>query len=486
MMLRLLILCYVCVTASCSITTNNPAADRLKSSKIVNTGSTEDKSTPSPDAGELPKSAQQLNTLTHQFEPTELQTLFSEAITQVESTLGTNLSGVKLVIDNQLQRKKVIARQLKESQHIRPNVATNSILPDSTQAIYDRDSDTVFFHPDIEHRFPPLVGSSRKLAREYLRFVMLHELVHASDARKGRINLRWPSIRTMTNAAYVREGHAHYWSKTMCRQSGCQMFVEKQKQSSEKDKIISFYDVGEKFIAGLMAIDASGALIDTAFRQPPSNEYQIIFPELYPDEARDQNTRRITEAVVSAKLPWQTGDYTALTINTIDTRALQRTAIRSARKQLKQLANITMGDSAVSFVKANTSTRQNITVQVLETDTRASANRAYQRMEELHASARGIGRMYRITPQPWNTNTGSRVLGIDNGRNVEVRYFSGTTGKSPDSVTDAPFSLDITLAHADRYIVRILNINATHNELIEASESVLLNLLNTTPLHPIQ
>ena len=87
MMLRLLILCYVCVTASCSITTNNPAADRLKSSKIVNTGSTEDKSTPSPDAGELPKSAQQLNTLTHQFEPTELQTLFSEAITQVESTL---------------------------------------------------------------------------------------------------------------------------------------------------------------------------------------------------------------------------------------------------------------------------------------------------------------------------------------------------------------------------------------------------------------
>ena len=94
--------------------------------------------------------------------------------------------------------------------------------------------------------------------------------------------------------------------------------------------------------------------------------------------------------------------------------------------------------------------------------------------------------MYRITPQPWNTNTGSRVLGIDNGRNVEVRYFSGTTGRSPDSVTGAPFSLDITLAHADRYIVRILNINATHNELIEASESVLLNLLNTTQLHPIQ
>ena len=486
---RFIALCCFYTLASCSVSNIRNSQSHTDTYEGAHSNSSPDttsiNSQPADKLGkQLIESALELNTSARLLDQIELQALFSESVTQAENTLGTDLSDVKLVVDDRAEHRKVIARQVQKTQHLLPDKTNQLGLVSSAQAVYDPDTDSIFFHPDIQRHFPSTVGKSRKLAKEYLRFVMLHELVHASDARYGRLNLEWPTIRALTNAALVREGHAHYWSSEMCRQQGCSSFIRKRSQqlknqqnrSIPEDQITGFYEVGKRFIEGLLLKDPGGGLIDTAFRHPPSNEYQILFPEFFPDKTSDLKNQRIANAVLEADLPWNNSDYKALTIGTIDTKDFQRTASRKTQKYLKQLANITVADGAISFVKSGSRKQQNLSVQVLETDTEASAENAYRAIMTLHDTARGIGAQYGITPQPWKTNKASGEI-IVNNQKFKARFFTGTNGRSLNAESSTLHSVDIAVALADRYVVRILNINDTHHDLPKASESILSNLL---------
>ncbi len=376
-MIRIIVLYSFIALSACSVTSEGERkpSDQKTDPTRSDTDS-ESKSNVASKADTSKELAKLLETLTkesitrHKFDPAELQSLFTQSVVQAENTLDTELSGVRLITHDRREFMTAISAQVSKSVHLLPRKKQTAwIYSDAVQAIYDPDSDIIILNHRIDRRFPAVVGESRELAQQYLRFVMLHELVHAVDARKGRIKFNWSTVREMTNAAIVREGHAHYRARIMYSDEGCREFVRKYQKSvaakhgepSDPADTLIYYEVGAKFIDHLYKKKANQnkageELIDLAFDEPPIDEYQIIFADLYPDESRNKVNKHIIQSIQAIPMPWNDRGYKEIVTNTIDQNGF-RNAV--GQKPSSQLTEIIQGDGTVSYIRPDEDSEQN-------------------------------------------------------------------------------------------------------------------------------
>ena len=436
-------------------------------------------------AKKLLDSAERLRSLKHTFTDDQLQALFSEAKDQAEQKFSVDLDEVSLSLVDRFRYQNVLSSQLKQSAHLFPKTARLPWqLGDATQAIYDLESQSVFLHPNITRRYPFIVGTSRELATEYLRFVLLHELVHAVDHSKQRLKLNWPTIRLMTNTAVVREGHAHYWASIMCEEQGCENYINKirtirSRQSTRfapPNDTMVMYETGERFVKHLAAKDSSGDLLERAFLNPPTDEYQILFPDLYPDSTRDESNQRVLDVIRSVELPWQ-GDFPAeMVMNTVDKFAMRNAANDRLRPAYRKLANSVRGDGMVGYFPNAPGQTGNVVLRVIEASRQQYAEQSYKTMVSRHRKQSDVQKFYQLKLPDWVFERDSKELGIG-GNKMSVDFINGrshSTGTASDSKTTA--RIQVMVMRGERYIVRIENFTNDIYDLTGVGEQVMRKL----------
>jgi hypothetical protein len=461
------------------------ATTQPRNDESDNTAGTSDSKAPAGTAQKLVESAGRITSLRHEFSDQELQAMFADAAEQVEQKFSIDLSAVKLSLVNRIMYQQVIRGQLKNSEHLFPGLARRPWqLGNATQAVYDPSSSSVFLHPDLTRRYPLIVGPSRALATEYIHFVLLHELIHAVDDINQRLRLEWPTIRLMTNSAVVREGHAHHWASAMCEEQGCANYIRQARESrrrqntrfSPPNDTLVLYETGERFVRHLLENDSSGQLLERAFKNPPTDEYQLLFPELYPDQSRDNSNQKILRAIRATEMPWVNNDTVEMVLNTVDKYAMRNATNRQLRPAFRRVAGSIQGDAMVGYFPQSASQSRNVVVRVIETTQGRHAANSYSTMVARHRKQQDVQKLYQVPLPGWVFERNKKTIAVGDAE-LEIKYFDGHSRDAADADNEASaVPLHVMVMNGGRFIVRIESFSKQPYELSVLGEQLLKRL----------
>ncbi len=265
-----------------------------------------------------------------------IEALYVEARIRVEAELDADLSDVKLLIVDDQPINQEVSREshrLIRAQFGDTAFAThflNQVMGAQVgtyAALFTSESNTVMVSRDMLSSFENSLAPDATLRTAALMTLLIHELVHAADDQRYKIHEnRALNFRASFAQSATFEGHAQWVTRQICAKHQCLsgldaldnfMFnrdaepaLHSQPIEAISHNVLEYsYVEGERFIASLASRENGKQLIDTLLSAPPQDPIQILSPETFPDNDREERNQRLITASLDIDHPWVKGNW---------------------------------------------------------------------------------------------------------------------------------------------------------------------------------
>lgn len=320
-------------------------------------------------------------------------------------------------------------------------------------------------------------GSTRRSA---LLTLLIHELVHAADDLRYHIHdNRALNFRASFAQSATFEGHAQWVTRNICKQAGCVegldaldnfMFSTDQHNTQlaaqpveaiSRSVLEYSYVEGERFIAHLAARSNGDQLIDDLLRTPPLDPIQILAPETYPDNARENRNQQLILASRNVDHPLSHAPWIG-----VETSPLKGVDLRAepARRQaaVDGFTRLIQGMISMQFYDQQAIGAMPIEATLLKAESSHTA-RLFANM--LHSNTHQSGARVSDEPLHANDNADPKSTGID------LHIYR--------TAIDADASYRTAIAVAGKHVVQVSGNTTKQDFLDDYAIRVLLNLVKS-------
>ena len=326
---------------------------------------------------------------------TRLSRHFETARALVQSERGTDLSDIRLLlVDDEAiftevreETRRLVAGQLGKGRfQERLLEALMNGQRGTYAALYSGERRAVLVSRQVLASY--LASLPGGIGREdsALLVLMLHELTHAADDTRHAIHAsRALDFRASFAQSAVFEGHAQWRTRELCRRHGCLdgldsldtfMFGDTSGESDVGRSLLEYsYVEGERFVAALAARPDGEAVIDRLLSSPPHDPLQVLDPESFPDEAREERNQHLLAVSRRVEHPWLGEDGSGRLV--MPTSPLKGVDLRDDpnRRQaaVDGFTRLVTAMVAVQFHDPTATTISPIEVTLMQTDSAATA-----------------------------------------------------------------------------------------------------------------
>ncbi len=419
-----------------------------------------------------------------------IQTDFNTARDLVEQELQVDLDAIKLYVVDDTPINEEVAletRRLVQKQFGTSDFASHFLdqimhpLAGTYAALYSSRLSAVMISRDMLASYQSSLNASydEPARRAALLTLLIHELVHAADDKRyGIHDNRALNFRASFAQSATFEGHAQWVTRRICEKALCSeglkalddfMFgvdhqpnpqLTPQVEAINRSVLEYSYIEGERFIERLAQRDNGAQLIDELLRNPPLDPIQILAPENFPDNARENRNQQLIRAGRNVSHPWATAPWIG-----VETSPLKGVDLRSdpSRRQaaVDGFTRLIQGMVSMQFYNQRAPDASPIEATLLQTE---SANTARLFASTLHANTQ---------------HADARI----NDEALRIREDHQQSGDGLDlhiyrTEVDAEAPFRTAVAVAGLHVVQVSGSNIKQSLLDDYAVSVLRNLNN--------
>lgn len=318
---------------------------------------------------------------------------------------------------------------------------------------------------------------NREIRSAALLTLLIHELVHAADDQRYRIHeKRALNFRASFAQSATFEGHAQWITRRICAANRCSigldalddfMFSRESNPTPHSQPVEAIsrnvleysYVEGERFIAALASRSNGRELIDSLLSSPPYDPIQILAPDSFPDNDRENRNQRLIRASRNIDHPWVKGGWIG-----VETSPLKGVNLRSdpSRRQAAVDGFTRLIDAmvAVQLYDRAKPAKSPVEVTLLHAE---SSRTAQLFAESLHQNTQLPGTT--ASDEPLRVRTGAGYAQSD----MNAHVYRTTV---PDSTT--PYRTAVLVSGP--YVVQIAGLVQNSGMLDDYGIRVLLNL----------
>jgi len=318
-------------------------------------------------------------------------------------------------------------------------------------ALFSSKLSAVMVSRSMLKRYERSLPSNKLIRTAALKALLIHELVHAADDRRYRIHEnRALNFRASFAQSATFEGHAQWVTRKICAEHNCSsgltaldnfMFNRSARPALHAQPIEAIshnvleysYVEGERFINALAQRPNGAMLIDRLLRSPPQDPIEILAPESFPNDVREQRNQALINASLNVDHPWVKSDWVG-----VEASPLKGVNLRSDPEQ-RQAAIDGFTQLIDSMVSMQLYDQAEVDAPPIEvTIMRISQDEAIVVNAELNSVQRSLkAHVYRSAvnePMPYRTTIA-----------VSGAYLVQVTGKSMTSTTPEDYALRVLL-----------------------------------------